>query len=211
MANKYGLFSETAYLAIGDPYIDKDPLNHRTQGLNFKVREFARLSQPCAMGCSLGHRFRATKCKSGITNDAMFDRTKPLYEGEKYTKSNGSLSIASCSVFDGVGVYPRGFVFQEKAQAREAKAKSMASDHPFRPSGKFKNKNSEFGHLPEQDLNKMIKQKGDFESEPRNIVTNPAKKGTFGFNKTTLGERIGFGGAVGEYSYAPSPYDSVRA
>jgi hypothetical protein len=37
MANKYGLFGETAFLAVGDPYIDKDPLNQRTQGLNFKV------------------------------------------------------------------------------------------------------------------------------------------------------------------------------
>ena len=65
--------------------------------------------------------------------------------------------------------------------------------------------------MPEQDLNKLIKQKGDFETEPRNVVTNPSKKGTFGFNKTTLGERLGYGGAVGEYSYVTCPYDSVRA
>mmetsp|Transcript_9502 Transcript_9502/g.19676 ORF Transcript_9502/g.19676 Transcript_9502/m.19676 type:complete len:314 (-) Transcript_9502:90-1031(-) len=166
MANKYGLFGDTGYLAVGDPYIDKDPLNHRTQGLNFK----------------------STKCKTGTTNDAMFDRVKPLYEGEPYTKSN-----------------------EDKAKAREAESKSKASDHPFRPSGKFKNRVGQGAvHMPEQDLNKLIKQKGDFEVEPRNIVTNPSKRGTFGFNKTTLGERQGFGGAVGEYTYVPCPYDSVR-
>ena len=41
-------------------------------------------------------------------------------------------------------------------------------------------------------------------------MTNPPKKGTYGMFKTTLGERMGPGGACGEYSYKPSPYDEAR-
>lgn len=48
------------------------------------------------------------------------------------------------------------------------------------------------------------------QDKPRQIITNPPKKGTYGFNKTTLGERLGKGGAVGEYAYVPSPYDADR-
>jgi len=175
MANKYGLFGETAFLAVGDPYLDKDPLNQRTQGLNFK----------------------ATKCKSGITNDAMFDRVKPLYEGEQYVRSNA-----------------------DKAKARADKDKSKASEQPFKPSAPSKKgsgKGSYYGHLgpkhphqADQDSASLIKQKGDYEVSARNVVTNPPKKGTYGFIKTTLGEKQGFGGSAGEYTYVSSPYDSVR-
>jgi hypothetical protein len=45
---------------------------------------------------------------------------------------------------------------------------------------------------------------------PRQILTNPPKKGTYGFNKTTLGERLGKGGAAGEYNYVSSPYEADR-
>mmetsp|Transcript_21622 Transcript_21622/g.41258 ORF Transcript_21622/g.41258 Transcript_21622/m.41258 type:complete len:323 (-) Transcript_21622:414-1382(-) len=177
MANKYGLFSEPTYNAVGDPYTGKEPVADRLKGLNFK----------------------ATKCKKGVTHtkDMVFDPIKPLFEGEKYTKTR-----------------------EEKEAARAERAKTLASDKPFRPSNPAKKSTGLGGydgvlgpknpHLPEFDTSVLVKQKGQFEAGPRNIVTNPAKKGTFGMNKTTLGEKISVGGAVGEYSYQPSPYDEQR-
>ena len=64
IASKYGAFSDVGFLSSGEPYNDKDPLRHgnsRYKGLNMK----------------------ATRCKTGKTNDAAFDRLKPLYEKEK--------------------------------------------------------------------------------------------------------------------------------
>ena len=37
MANKYGLFSETTYNTVGDPYKGKEQVSDRLKGLNFKV------------------------------------------------------------------------------------------------------------------------------------------------------------------------------
>ena len=35
--DKYGFFSETAYLAIGDPYLKRGQISDREKGLNFKA------------------------------------------------------------------------------------------------------------------------------------------------------------------------------
>ncbi len=40
------------------------------------------------------------------------------------------------------------------------------------------------------------KKKGEIPEKPRGVYTSPAKKGTFGFNKTTLSERAGFKGVA---------------
>lgn len=46
----------------------------------------------------------------------------------------------------------------------------------------------------------------------RNIVTGPSKRGGFGFNCTTLSERAGASGIVGEYAYIADPMRiAVRA
>lgn len=39
------------------------------------------------------------------------------------------------------------------------------------------------------------------------MYTSPGKKGTFGFNKTTISERKGANGVVGEYEYKADPFD----
>lgn len=52
--------------------------------------------------------------------------------------------------------------------------------------------------------------KGDVTFGQPNITTNPSKKGTYGTKGTTLGERLGAGGAVGEYTYVTEPYDQAR-
>jgi hypothetical protein len=53
--------------------------------------------------------------------------------------------------------------------------------------------------------------KGDFPAEKPNLYTSPAKKGTYGYIKTTLSEKHGPGGMHGEYSYAADPYDRAHA
>lgn len=177
MANKYGLFSDPSYNAVGDPYKGKEVVSDRLKGLNFK----------------------ATKCKKGVTHtkDMVFDPIKPLFEGEKYVKT-----------------------IEEKAAARAARDASKASDKPFKPTNPSKKSTGLGGyagtlgvkhaHLPDHDTNTLVKKKGDFESGPRNIMTNPPKKGTYGMFKMTLGEKMGVGGACGEYTYKPSPYDEAR-
>ncbi len=42
------------------------------------------------------------------------------------------------------------------------------------------------------------KLKGQIPSQPKGIFTQPAKKGSLGFNKTTLSERVGYKGVATE-------------
>jgi hypothetical protein len=52
--------------------------------------------------------------------------------------------------------------------------------------------------------------KGDFVGEKPNLYTSPGKKGTYGYNKTTLSEKRAPGGMHGEYSYAVDPYNRAH-
>eukprot|EP00798_Chlamydomonas_sp_ICE-L_P019100 gene19100-25704_t len=48
--------------------------------------------------------------------------------------------------------------------------------------------------------------KGDFPDKPRGVYTSPAKKGTFGMNKTTISERVaGHKGVATEYEFQHNP------
>ena len=48
------------------------------------------------------------------------------------------------------------------------------------------------------------------EQHYKNIVTGPGKKGTYGFNKTTLSERQGHKGVATEYEYQHEPEELQR-
>mmetsp|Transcript_56470 Transcript_56470/g.178667 ORF Transcript_56470/g.178667 Transcript_56470/m.178667 type:complete len:328 (+) Transcript_56470:192-1175(+) len=169
--DKYGFFSETAYLAIGDPYLKKGQISDREKGLNFK----------------------ATHVKSG--NRATFNKFIPQYVGEKYCKT-----------------------IEEKKEAMTAKKEAKSSDKPFKPSNPMKESSGLGGyygtvggkneHLTDNTI--VAKQKGMFEPPPRNIMTSPQKKGSYGTHGTTLGHKISATGAVGEYSYLPHPYDAEQ-
>jgi len=54
------------------------------------------------------------------------------------------------------------------------------------------------------------KVKGQYPALKANFYTSPAKKGTYGFAKTTLSEQQAPGGTQGEYTYAADPYDRAR-
>jgi len=146
-----------------------------------------------------GLNFKATKINKNksMTNDTRFEPLKPLWQKEPYELSN-----------------------EEAKAARAARLAAAAATTPFRPPMLGK-KSSGLGtydghlgpkhaHMQDYDTDRIIKKKGMFPDKPRQIITNPPKKGTYGFNTTTLGERLGKGGAVGEYAYVPSPYDADR-
>lgn len=49
-----------------------------------------------------------------------------------------------------------------------------------------------------QGQSEIRRKKGEIPEQPKGIYTSPAKKGTFGYNKTTLSERAGFKGVATE-------------
>mmetsp|Transcript_5963 Transcript_5963/g.15189 ORF Transcript_5963/g.15189 Transcript_5963/m.15189 type:complete len:321 (-) Transcript_5963:304-1266(-) len=176
-ANKYGLFTETAYIGVGDPYNDKDVMaqSSRFKGLNMK----------------------AALRKTGKADNVCFDKFKPLYEQEKYLLTN-----------------------EEKEAKRAAMVSAKVTDKPFKPTSKTKVSSGlgnyhgtigpKYPNLGSGTKDQLKKGDPALEPAPRQIQTNPSKKGTYGFRGTTLGERIGAGGAVGEYSYKGDEYDGVR-
>ena len=138
------------------------------------------------------------------------------------------------------GMQGEPYTTLEQVQRRERnklKAKNV-SDTVFKPSNPSKlaagnlgshfgtvnytNKNTpafpEGGRIPyvPQGEGDTRKKKGEVVNEPYNIVTNPMKKGSFGYIGTTLGvpnggaEKRAWKGVAGEYAYVPDPYDAAR-
>ncbi len=54
------------------------------------------------------------------------------------------------------------------------------------------------------------KKKGEVQGTPKNIVTGPSKRGSFGMPGTTLSERQGHKGVAGEYEYLADPLDYAK-
>lgn len=52
--------------------------------------------------------------------------------------------------------------------------------------------------------------KGQYPELKANFYTSPAKKGSYGYIKTTLSEQKAAGGLVGEYTYTADPYDAAK-
>lgn len=178
IASKYGAFSDVGFLSSGEPYNDKDPLRHgnsRYKGLNMK----------------------AMRCKTGKTNDAAFDRLKPLYEKEKYA---GVMTL------------------EERRAAREAREAGRIQP-PLKPPSKPRTRTTGLGsydgaigpkyaHVPQTE-GETPKVKGDYPEVPRNITVAPGKKGSYGTRGTTLGGAKGTG-VCGEYAYVGDDYDAAR-
>jgi len=130
------------------------------------------------------------------TNDATFDhKLLPLYEGEKYIDP-----------------------LRLKLQAEAEKKKGAASDLPFRMTNPMKESPGKgdyyatFGKIPYITPNANVggKKKGDATSELRGIFTSPSKRGTFGYPKTTLSQRVGAAGVAGEYAYVADPIREAK-
>lgn len=141
-------------------------------------------------GMKLGAKFTES------TMTRTFEKgVKPLFEGEPYRPS-----------------------IEDRAAARDEAKKQAASEKPFKPpSGPHKTRGKgdytgTFGKKYENiggGLGTKL-MKGEVHFEPPNIKTNPAKKGSYGQPWTTLSERKGGKGVVGEYSYQPDPFDAAR-
>ena len=128
--------------------------------------------------------------------DGTFDKMKPLFEGEQYDPPDA-----------------------EKRKRREARNAMRVSDAPFRPSQPMK-QSSGLGdyygclgkpnvHIGARASENQLK-KGDVTLKTSNIKTNPSKKGSYGTIGTTLGEKLGKVGAVGEYKYVSCDYEWAR-
>eukprot|EP00899_Mesostigma_viride_P024561 jgi/Mesvir1/528/Mv11389-RA.1 len=167
---KYGTFSETGYLGVGDEYGKTGLANPKDKGPAF---------------------YSGVK-KEGKLNDAAFDKFKPLFEGEPYNQD---------------------------AKTKEAIAtkKKGIQEHSWKPSsparrGPVGSHYGTIGKLPPHEKEFDLKElkKGDIKPGPRNIVTCPPKKGTYGVLGTTLGEKQGTEGVAGEYKHMPEDYEMRR-
>ena len=142
-----------------------------------------------------GVNMKACKFSTGKQNDATFEHFKPLYEVEKYEKT-----------------------WNERLQSLNGERKRFVTERPWKPSSPQKKSSGQgnyhgcigrvFSHRPE--IEHIVKKKGDVGHIPRNITTNPSKKGTYGTFGLTIGEKLGVTGAVGEYRYISTPYDEQR-
>ena len=182
MSNKYGMFSDVGYLSAGDPY-DKRAKRGAPREAGQEERH-------------AGQNFKCPTSKIGKGLDETFDKMKPLFEGEKYDPPDA-----------------------EKRKRREARNAMRVSDAPFRPSQPMK-QSSGLGdyygclgkpnvHIGARASENQLK-KGDVTLKTSNIKTNPSKKGSYGTIGTTLGEKLGKVGAVGEYKYVSCDYEWAR-
>ena len=140
--------------------------------------------------------FKVTAPKTGRNNDATFGKFASLYEGDKY-------------------VTPKAAQLQAEAESR----KLNINDKPFRQVSPMKKSTTPgdwhgtiSGKIPYEPTSaEPIKlKKGDVPPLPRGIFTSPAKKGTFGMNKFTLSEKVGYKGAQGEYEYLHDPESDLK-
>ncbi|KAF8061971.1 hypothetical protein HT031_004231 [Scenedesmus sp. PABB004] len=135
-----------------------------------------------------GLNFKVPGPKSG--RGAAFGPLRPLAEGERYVEP-----------------------LRAALAARNAARKANVSDKPWKaaspmavsacPGDFYGTLGGAVPHVPAAPA--VAKKKGEVAGAGRNIVTGPAKRGGFGFNKTTLSERQGALGVAGEYEYISDP------
>eukprot|EP00201_Polytomella_parva_P009105 CAMPEP_0175063090 /NCGR_PEP_ID=MMETSP0052_2-20121109/14546_1 /TAXON_ID=51329 ORGANISM="Polytomella parva, Strain SAG 63-3" /NCGR_SAMPLE_ID=MMETSP0052_2 /ASSEMBLY_ACC=CAM_ASM_000194 /LENGTH=319 /DNA_ID=CAMNT_0016329215 /DNA_START=140 /DNA_END=1096 /DNA_ORIENTATION=+ len=142
-------------------------------------------------GRNTGLNFKSTIGRTGKLNDGTFDKFKALYEGDRYIDPSKRDRIAQNET--------------KKNNVTETPFKAVSPMKLSSGTGDFYGTLSgKIPYIPGATIT-VQKKKGEAKSEPRNIVTNPAKKGTYGMNKTTLSERGGTKGISSEYEYHANP------
>jgi hypothetical protein len=139
-----------------------------------------------------GLNFKASVGRTGKNNDAVFSKFMSLHEGDKYVEEG-----------------------RRALQARAEKTKENIVDKPFKMSSPMKSSacpgdyigtlGGKIAHQPETVH--VAKKKGEIPEQPKGIYTSVPKKGSFGYNKTTLSERQGYKGVATEYEYHHDPDD----
>ncbi|CAG9467125.1 unnamed protein product [Pedinophyceae sp. YPF-701] len=147
--------------------------------------------------------------KSGTAEGAVAPIAfKPAGNTNNKLKSTGFRSLFSGEPY-------RDLLTGGKEKKRDAGEGDEVKVAPFRPSGPMKQSvclgdyygtlSGPFPHIAEEPPAR--RKKGEVMHQSRNILTNPAKKGTYGYVGTTLSERIaGTKGLAGEYSYQADPF-----
>ena len=168
------MFSPPVFITIGDEYDKRDQLPERYKGKNLK--------------CSPG--------KKGNLNDALFQKQfLSLSQGDKYIDP-GLYDKRSKLESEKKKLTPQGFKY---------------SNPPHKPNGSgtffgtFSEKNP-----PKYEFNpERIRKSGEKpevnspQAHLKNFVTNPPRKGTFGFPNTTIGHGD-------EYKYVSDPYEGEK-
>lgn len=170
-----GVFSQPSYITIGDPY-DKRILNKSKDE-----------KKPDRHG---GKQFLTSPPKRGKVGKGVYfeDTFKPLLEGDKY-QDPGT---------------------HEREYQKKNKLKNI-SQTPFRPSSPPKKSTGlggwygcigkQFPHMTEYDVVQKGASPKKHTPGPKNILTSPPRKGTYGFPGTTIGKYP---------EYMSDPYDAAR-
>ncbi|KAK9814369.1 hypothetical protein WJX72_004672 [[Myrmecia] bisecta] len=145
-----------------------------------------------------GITFRLGTLHSGKLNDATFSKFVTCNVGDRYEDASTRLEAkkAEAATVKRVTELP----FKGPSPMKKSSAPNNGDYY-----GTIGGKNAYMSQFVEQKL-----KKGEVKGQPRNMTTNPMKKGGYGFNKTTLSERKGYKGVMGEYEYLADPLDWAK-
>lgn len=140
-----------------------------------------------------GNQFKTAPLKKGNTVDVLFEKQfKSLHLGDKYLDP---------------GTVEKKLVIEKNKKKLTTEGFRYAS-----PSKRSTGLGNYYGCFNEKQPFKheteyLVVKKGELpqkvQAQPKNIVTAPAKKGTYGFPNLTIGKGD-------EYKYISDPYDQVR-
>eukprot|EP00695_Tsukubamonas_globosa_P002974 TRINITY_DN421_c0_g1_i3.p1 TRINITY_DN421_c0_g1~~TRINITY_DN421_c0_g1_i3.p1 ORF type:complete len:294 (+),score=70.31 TRINITY_DN421_c0_g1_i3:169-1050(+) len=131
-----------------------------------------------------GKQFSTSPPKKGQLPSNYFDKQfKPLYEGEKY-EMPGSAERRD-----------------RKKQAERVLAGTFKPSSPPKRSSGSGNYYGCIGGVYTHEKEFETEKARDTSPQPKNVLTNPSRKGTFGVPNTTIGK---------SFEYVPDPYESVK-
>ncbi|KAG2495287.1 hypothetical protein HYH03_006560 [Edaphochlamys debaryana] len=193
---KYGMFMEHVYLKPGNP---PPPGMEPVEGAPGEGSAGRTASPSAEIGTAQrdqGLNFKATVGRTGKNNDATFEPFKSLHQGDRFVDPSR----------------------RRLQQQNEARAKQVAPA-PFKAASPMKHSTTpgdfvgtlqgKVQYMPGSTVYSQ-KTRADVQGQPRGFYTSPAKKGGFGFNKTTMSERQGFKGVATEYEYQHDPDELHR-
>lgn len=178
-----GLFSESSYLAIGDPYDPPEDKGGRHRGLNIMTSTVKKGQVPC--GGKFGTNFdRTFKRLSEGDTFLMPGALERKWRKEAWTKCNTA----------------EGFRYASPTKHRTGLGDTTGNFGSDQASGKPHQWPT---FMPRGGMEK--KKKDDIAPPARpNIMTNPVKKGSYGYSTKI------FLGKGSEYAYMVDPYDRPR-
>mmetsp|Transcript_28995 Transcript_28995/g.67186 ORF Transcript_28995/g.67186 Transcript_28995/m.67186 type:complete len:316 (+) Transcript_28995:70-1017(+) len=176
---KLGLFSQPGSIYIGDAYGAKERATAALVEANDPTVTRDR-----------GKQFKTNPSKRGKTADVTFSKFTTLYLGDKYVTQHE---------------LDRKYELEKKTR--------QVVPQPFKPSSPPKKSSGPGSYAgtmgpvwANQKTTDMTPLKpSDIEHAKKNILTSPAKRGTYGFTGLNLGYAAGATaqGVVGEYKYYP--------